>query len=83
MGAYTDKVMLHKMDEVHLMISTEPSVMRELSGYFTFEVPGYKFMPAYKMGAWDGKIRLVNTKDGTIYAGLVSYIKDFCRRTWL
>lgn len=78
MGAYTDKVMLHKMDEVHLMISTEPSVMRELSGYFTFEVPGYKFMPAYKMGAWDGKIRLVNTKDGTIYAGLVSYIKEFC-----
>ena len=37
-----------KINEVHLKVETEPSIARELADYFTFEVPGYRFMPAYK-----------------------------------
>jgi len=73
-----DKVIVHKKDDVYLWVSTEPYITRELSDYFTFDVPSAKFHPSYKMGAWDGKIRLLNYKDGTIYAGLVSHIKAFC-----
>ena len=36
-----------KINEVHLKVETEPSIARELADYFTFEVPGHRFMPAY------------------------------------
>jgi len=35
-------------------------------------------MPAYKNRMWDGKIRLLNTMTGMIYAGLTAYVKKFC-----
>ena len=74
-----DKVVIQKKDDVYLWVSTEPYIFREMSDYFTFDVPSAKFHPSYKMGAWDGKIRLLNYKDGTIYAGLVSHIAEFCQ----
>ena len=51
-------VIISKVNEVHLKVETEPSIARELADYFTFEVPGHRFMPAYKNKVWDGKIRL-------------------------
>ena len=75
-----DTIKIQKLNEVYLRIrSDERSVLRELSDHFTFEVPGYQFMPTYRHGNWDGKIRLFNIQDGTIYAGLVSYITEFAR----
>ena len=40
-----------------LKIELEDGIAAELSEYFSFYVPGYKFMPAYKHKVWDGKIR--------------------------
>ena len=74
-----DTIVIRKKDDVYLWVSTEPSVFREMSDWFTFDVPSAKFHPSYKMGHWDGKIRLLNHKDGTIYTGLVSHIKEFCQ----
>ena len=65
------KMQVSKINEVHLKVETEPSIARELADYFTFEVPGHRFMPAYKNKIWDGKIRLFSTATGKIYA--VSY----------
>ena len=42
-----------KKNEVHLQIETEPHIARELSEYFTFEVPGARFMPSYRNKVWD------------------------------
>jgi len=72
------QVVVSKKDDVHLWVSSEPHAIREMSDYFTFNVPSAKFHPSYKMGQWDGKIRLLNYKDQTIYAGLISYIQKFC-----
>ena len=69
-----------KVNEVHLKVETEPSIARELADYFTFEVPGHRFMPAYKNKIWDGKIRLFSTATGKIYVGLLEYLKKFCDR---
>ena len=51
---------ISKKDEVHLKIASEASVAQEICDYFTFTVPGYTFMPAYRMKIWDGKIRVIN-----------------------
>ena len=74
-----ESVVVSKKDDVYLWVSAEPHTIREMSDYFTFDVPSAKFHPSYKMGAWDGKIRLLNYKDQTIYAGLISHVATFCR----
>ena len=75
------KIHIFKLNEVYLHIECDNSgICHELVQYFTFEVPGHKFMPAYRNKMWDGKIRLFSQKTGQIYVGLLSYIKEFCER---
>ena len=75
------KIHISKLNEVYLQVECDnPGICYELVQYFTFEVPGHKFMPAYRNKVWDGKIRLFSDKTGKIYVGLLSYIKEFCNR---
>ena len=73
------KMLISKKNEVYLILKDlEQSTLQELTSYFTFEVPGAKFMPMVKNRLWDGKIRLFSPTSGEIYVGLLSYIKKFC-----
>ena len=74
-----ETVYVSKFDETYNKISCEISTAHELSEYFTFFVPGYKFMPAYRNKFWDGKIRLFNKMNGLLYAGLNEYVEKFCK----
>jgi len=69
---------LKLLDYSMLHVDCEPGVAKELSEYFSFYVPGYKFMPAYKNRVWDGKIRLFNHTTQEISAGLYIQIHKFC-----
>ena len=70
---------ISKKNEVYLIIEDlEPHEKEELNTFFTFEVPGAKFMPMYRNRIWDGKIRLFSTDTGEIYVGLLPYVKKFC-----
>jgi superfamily II DNA or RNA helicase len=60
-----------------LLVDCEAGIGAELSDYFSFYVPGYKFMPAYKNKVWDGKIRLFNRMNGELSAGLYTYLLKF------
>ena len=71
-------LILHKQDEAFIKFECEKGIAQELADYFTFFVPGYQFMPAYKNRLWDGKIRLADLRTYTIYHGLVPYIEKFC-----
>ncbi len=71
-------VIVEKKNDVYLTIDAEPNVAREMSEFFTFEVPGFKFMPAYRNRVWDGKIRLFSQKTKEMYLGLYPYIKAYC-----
>ena len=71
-------LILRKQNEVYLKFECERSVAQELADYFTFFVPGYQFMPAYKKRLGDGKIRLADLRTFSIYHGLVPYIEKFC-----
>ena len=74
------KMQISKVNEVYLHLEVDSSLSRELADYFTFEVPGAKFMPTYRNRMWDGKIRLYSQQTGKIYSGLLPYIKEFCLR---
>ena len=68
-----------KKNEVFLRVDTEASTARSLSEHFTFEVPGAKFMPAYRNRIWDGKIRLFSPSNGELYLGLLSYLERWLK----
>lgn len=72
-------VVVSLKDYSMLQVNCERGVAAELSDYFSFFVPGYKFMPAYKNRAWDGKIRLFNALAGELNAGLFVYLVEFCK----
>ena len=57
--------------------TVDAGVGQELSDFFTFKVPGFQFMPAYRNKMWDGNIRLYNRRTRQLYAGLVPYVKEF------
>ena len=73
-------MIISKKNEVHLFVKTEPNYARELSDFFTFEVPGARFMPTYRNKIWDGKIRLYSVASNEIYVGLLPYIEEFAKR---
>ena len=76
-------VIIQKKNEVYLTVECEPHIKYELSEYFTFEVPGAKFMPQYKNKLWDGKIKLFSPYEGTIYVGLYDYLTEWlCSRSY-
>ena len=70
---------IKKKNEVYITInSPEEHVHRELSDYFTFEVPEAKFLkknPRYKY--WDGTIRLYSPGTGELYHGLVKHVQQW------
>lgn len=73
-----DKLFVSKLNDVYAKVTCDASIARELAEYFSFFVPGYQFMPAYKMRMWNGKINLFNQMNYSLYVGLIAYLKEFC-----
>tara|TARA_Y100000310_G_scaffold343128_1_gene449353 strand:+ start:9231 stop:10715 length:1485 start_codon:yes stop_codon:yes gene_type:complete len=77
----TDTVKLTKINEVYMGILAPEYIYQELSDYFTFSVPGAWFQPSYRNKNWDGKIRLFNRRNNTLYLGLLPYIELLCHKS--
>lgn len=73
-----DTVKIKKINEVFFKVYAPVSVLYEISDAFEFEVPDAKFHPKFKIGMWDGKITMLNSKTNTMYIGLYSMLKKFC-----
>lgn len=73
-------IQIEKFNETYVKVHCEDSIAQELSNYFTFEVPGARFIPSVRNKKWDGKIRLFNSGTHHIYAGLIEYIEDFAKQ---
>lgn len=71
---------IEKLNEVYIRVYGDASAEKELSEFFTFEVPGARFMPAYRAKLWDGKIRLYDLFRKTVYAGLFPYVVTFVEK---
>ena len=67
-----------KKNEVYAHIICEKHISKELHEHFSFMVPGYQFVPAYKNKIWNGKIYLYHLNTSQIYLGLLSYLEAFC-----
>jgi superfamily II DNA or RNA helicase len=65
------------INSVHSKIFCDRGISKEMSDYFTFKVPNYKYHPAYRNKIWDGQIRLFNIHKKTLYVGLLPYVFQF------
>lgn len=61
-----------------MLVDCNQHQLQELRDYFSFFVPGHKFMPAFKSRKWDGKIKLFNQITRELNAGLYEHLKKFC-----
>ena len=73
------KVTVSKVDEVFMHVDCDDGLAKDLHDFFSFKVPGAKFMPSYKNKWWDGKVYLFSIKTHKIYIGLLPYVDEFCR----
>ena len=60
-----------------MIVDCDRGMDAELSEIFSFFVPGYKFMPAYKNRIWDAKICLFNSMTNELNACLFIYLYNF------
>ncbi|MAR20506.1 MAG: UvsW [Flavobacteriales bacterium] len=74
-----ETVRVEKLDEVFMRVHCDDGLAKDLHDFFSFTVPGAKFMPSYKNRYWDGKVRLFSIKTNKIYIGLLPYVDEFCR----
>jgi superfamily II DNA or RNA helicase len=74
----TETLVVSKFNDVYVTVDCDASVAMELKDYFTFKVPGYRFMPAYRNKVWSGDIHLYNPMSRRLYFGLIPYIQKFC-----
>jgi len=74
-----DTIVARKVNDVYMHISGDQGVIQEINEHFSFFVPNYKFMPAFREGRWDGKIRLMNLRSQLLYIGLQGRLERLCR----
>lgn len=78
-----DEVTVTFKNEVFMKVQADPGILLEIRDAFSFRVPGYQFMPAFRTGRWDGFIRLLDLRSGEMYVGLYESLKELCaKRKW-
>lgn len=73
-----EKISVWKLNHASMLVGCSSSIAAELNEFFSFYVPGYKFMPAYRNKVWDGKIRLFNARNNSLPVGLFDHLLKFC-----
>ena len=73
-----DKLVVSQKNHSVMSVQTDMGIATELTDFFSFFVPGYKYMPAFRNKVWDGKIRLYNSQSQELPVGLFPYLQEFC-----
>ena len=68
------------VNDVWIRIDCDDHIAHELSDYFSYEIPGAKFMPAFKKRHWTGKINLFKLRGHLIYRGLLPRVLEFAQQ---
>ena len=74
-----DNLIVKNKNHSVLHVECDYGIANELSEFFSFFVPGYKFMPAYKNRVWDGKIRLFDVRTNELPVGLFPFLEEFAK----
>jgi superfamily II DNA or RNA helicase len=70
----TVDVQIEAVNQLWARLDCDSGLGYEIAEEFSFFVPGYKFMPSFKNGRWDGRIKLFNRQNHQIYRGLLPQV---------
>lgn len=73
-------LIIKKKNESTLHITCSNRISGELSNFFSAYADNYKWMPKFKNGIWDGKIRVYDSVNNTLPIGLLYMLHRFCKR---
>jgi superfamily II DNA or RNA helicase len=74
---FLETIRIWKLNHSTLQLDCDFGQAQELNEFFSFFVPGYRFMPSFRNKLWDGKIRLFNSRSNTLPAGLIDHLQNF------
>ena len=72
-----EAIRVRRLNHANLHVDCDFGQAAEIKEFFSFYVPGYQWMPAFKRKIWDGKIRLYDTNTGELPAGLIHHLVKF------
>jgi len=75
-----DTLKIKKINHAHIKIECNQGIAYELGEEFSFFVENYKYMPTFRNGLWDGKIKLFDSRTKLLPSGLVSHLDDFDKK---
>ena len=70
-------IIIQEANKSYIRVRCESGIAQELSEFFSFQIPGHKYMAKFKNGMWDGYIRLFNTRTHLLYSGLRQHVETF------
>ncbi|MDB4339575.1 DEAD/DEAH box helicase family protein [bacterium] len=73
-----ETIRVRLLNYASMHIDCDLGTAQELNEFFSFFVPGYKFMPAFRNRLWDGRIRLFTIATQELPAGLFNHLLKFC-----
>jgi superfamily II DNA or RNA helicase len=74
-------ISVSKINELYLRVDANRDILLEIFDLFSFYADGYKYMPSYKAGTWDGRVRLFNLKQQKLAIGLLAQLFRFLQST--
>ena len=72
-------IVIEKLNESYIKVKCENWLSMELSEIFSFTAPNFQFTPSFRNRLWDGKIRLFNRRNNTMYAGLLPKLLHYAK----
>jgi superfamily II DNA or RNA helicase len=69
-----EAIRIRRLNYANLHVECDFGQAAEIKEFFSFYVPGYKYMPAFRRRIWDGKIRLFDSNRGELPAGLIHHL---------
>ena len=76
----TDTIAISYHTAAHCRVNAPDAILIELREFFTYDVPGARFMPKFKNKHWDGKIRLFNSIERLLPTGLIYRLIEFAKQ---
>ena len=78
MSPVDNTIRVRMLNHSYMAIQSNASQEQELREFFSFFVPGYRYMPAFKRKVWDGRVKLYNMVTKQMNVGLYHHLRKFC-----
>lgn len=76
------RVQIIKVSELYIRVicHEDKGLSFDFYDHFSFFIDGYQFMPSYKKGFFDGKLKLYDFKTGLLFKGLLPDVMRICKK---